>query len=205
MIIHLDNLNYKNIILFDIEYDKTSLVQVAFLILGAKEPSMFEIQKSFNVYIKQSHFLSPFFIQYTNITDAYLRNNGLDLPRARTLVEGVISNIDVNTTLLVGHGIDNDMRLLDDKGFHWSRFSNRYDTYKQAQKLLKRSSLLTLADVAAEDGYFMFNQHNAYADVWGLLHAFAFLNKKETEEENHNEKNAYSYLSLHRRPRSVRS
>ena len=179
MIIKLNNINYQNIILFDIEYDKTSLVQVAFLILGAKEPSMFEIQKSFNVYIKQSHLLSPFFVSYTNITDAYLRNNGLDLPRARTLVERVISNINVNNTLLVGHGIDNDMRLLDKHEICLSRFSNRYDTYKKAKELLQRDNYLSLADVAAEDGYFMFNEHNAYADVWGLLHAFAFLNKEE--------------------------
>lgn len=184
MVIQLNNLEkYKNIILFDIEYDKTSLVQVAFLILGAKEPNMFEVQKSFNVYIKQSHLLSPFFISYTNITDAYLRNNGLDLPRARTLVDSVISNIDVDSTLLVGHGIDNDMRLLDKHEFCLSRFYNKYDTYKKAKKILKRNDCLTLADIAAEDGYFMFNQHNAYADVWGLLHAFAFLNEKEKESK----------------------
>ena len=179
MIIQLKNLNYQNIILFDIEYDKNSLVQVAFLILGAKEPNMFELQKSFNVYIKQSHLLSPFFTSYTNITDAYLRNNGLDLPRARTLADSVISNIDVNNTLLVGHGIDTDMRLLDEHEFGLSRFCHRYDTYKKAKKILKRDYALTLADVAAEDAYFMFNEHNAYADVWGLLHAFAFLNKEE--------------------------
>lgn len=179
MIIQLKNIKYKNIILFDIEYDKNSLVQVAFLILGAKEPNMFEIQKSFNVYIKQSHLLSPFFVSYTNITDAYLRDNGLDLPRARALVDGVISNIDVNDTLLVGHGIDNDMRLLDKEQICLSRFYNRYDTYKKAKAILKRNDCLTLADVAAEDGFFMFNNHNAYADVWGLLHCFCFLNKEE--------------------------
>ena len=183
MIIQLSNINYENIILFDIEYDKNSLVQVAFLILGAKEPNMFEIQKSFNVYIKQSHLLSPFFTSYTNITDAYLRNNGLDLPRARTLANSVISNIDVNKTLLVGHGIDNDMRLLAEHEFCLSRFCNKYDTYKQAKKILKRKNNLTLADIAAEDGYFMFNEHNAYADIWGLLHAFVFLNREENVED----------------------
>ena len=181
MIIQLDNIKQNNIILFDIEYDKASLVQVAFLILGAKQPNMFEIQKSFNVYIKQNHLLSSFFVQYTGITDAYLRDNGLDLPRARALVEQVISNIDVNNVLLVGHGIDNDMRLLDEHDICLSRFSNRYDTYKKAKKMLKRDKFLTLADVAAEDGYFMFNDHNAYADIWGLLHAFAFLNRLENK------------------------
>ena len=182
MIIQLKNIKQKNIILFDIEYDKDSLVQVAFLILGAKGPDMFEIQESFNVYIKQSHLLTPFFTSYTNINDAYLRNNGVDLSRARTLVDQVISDIDVSNTLLVGHGIDNDMRLLDKNDFCLSRFSNVYDTYKGAKKLLNRDNNLTLADIAAEDGFFMYNEHNAYADVWGLLHAFCFLNKGENDE-----------------------
>ena len=183
MIIQLNNIKYKNIILFDIEYDQNSLVQVAFLILGAKELNMFEIQKSFNVYIKQNHLLSPFFTQYTNISDAYLRDNGIDLAGARTLVEQVISNIDTDDVLLVGHGIDNDMRLLDDCNFCLSRFSNRYDTYKKAQKILKRTNNLTVTDLAAEDGYFAFNEHNAYADVWSLLHVFCMLNRLENGNE----------------------
>lgn len=182
MIIKLNNIKQQNIILFDIEYDKTSLVQVAFLILGAKQPNMFEVIESFNVYIKQNHLLSPFFVQYTGITDAYLRDNGLDLPRARSLVEQAIFNIDINNALLVGHGIDNDMRLLDENDICLSRFSNRYDTYKKAKKILKRDKFLTLTDIAAEDGYFIFNEHNAYADVWALLHAFAFLNEKEAKQ-----------------------
>lgn len=181
MIIQLQNIKQKNIILFDIEYDHSSLVQVAFLILCAKEPSMFEIQKSVNVYIKQNHLLSPFFTQYTGITDAYLRDNGLDLPRARSLVESVTFDIDINNTLLVGHGIDNDMRLLDENHFCLSRFLHRYDTYKKAKKILKRTKFLKLTDIAAEDGYFIFNEHNAYADVWALLHAFTFLNRMENK------------------------
>ena len=183
MLLQLYNIKYKNIILFDIEYDKTSLVQVAFLILSAKEPNIYEIQESFNVYIKQDHLLSPFFIQYTNISDAYLRENGIGLSGARALVEEVISNINLSETLLVGHGIDNDMRLLDNCDFCLSRISHKYDTYKKGQKLLKRKNNLTLGDLAAEDGYFVFNEHNAYADVWALLHAFCMLNRLENTNE----------------------
>jgi DNA polymerase III epsilon subunit-like protein len=183
MILQLQNLNkYKNIILFDIEYDNSSLVQVALLILGAKEPHMFEVQKSLNVYIKQNHLLSPFFVKYTNISDAYLRDNGIDLSGARTLVESVIFDIKPEETLLVGHGIDNDMRLLDICKFPFSRFSNICDTYKRAKKLLKRTNNLTLSDLAAEDGYCSFNEHNAYADTWALLHAFCVINRWENNK-----------------------
>ena len=180
MILQLQNLNkYNNIILFDIEYDNSTLVQLAFLILGAKEPNMFEIRKSINVYIKPNHLLSPFFIKYTGITDAYLRDNGLDLSGARALVEDVIFDIKSEDTLLVGHGIDNDMRLLDNCKFSFSRFCNKCDTYKRAKKILKRTNNLTLSDLAAEDGYCAFNEHNAYADVWSLLHAFCVINRLE--------------------------
>ena len=184
MIIKLPNIQYKNIVLFDIEYDHNSLVQIAFIILGAKEPTVYEVQKSFNVYIRQSHPLSSFFTSYTNINDAYLRNNGLDLPRARALVEEVVFDIEVPNTLLVGHGIDNDMRLLDEYNICLSRFSNRYDTYEHAKKVLKRDKRLSLAEVAAEDCYFMFDEHNAYADVWGLLHAFSLLVELEGERND---------------------
>lgn len=183
MILQLQNINYKNIILFDIEYDKTSLIQVAFIILGAKGSNMFELQESFNVYIKPNHLLSRFFVQYTNITDAYLRDNGVDLTGARALVDRVVFNIEPGNTLLVGHGIDNDMRLLDNCKINLSRFFNRYDTYKKAKQILKRNTNLTLTDLAAEDGYFIFNEHNAYADVWALLHSFCMLNRMENENE----------------------
>ena len=184
MIIYLPKLQYKNIILFDIEYDHNSLVQLAFIILGAKGPEVYEVKKSFNVYMKQSHSLSQFFTSYTNINDVYLRNNGLDLPRARALVEEVVFDIEVSDTLLVGHGMDNDMRLLDEYNICLSRFSNRYDTYKHAKKVLKRNQRLSLAEVAAEDCYFMFDEHNAYADVWGLLHAFSLLVELEGEQND---------------------
>ena len=112
MIIKLNNLEkYKNIIFFDVEYDQNSLVQVAFLILGENEPNMFELQKSVNLYVKQSHSLTPFFVKYTNITDEFLCDNGIDLAGARTLVDEVIFNFNFNNTLVVSHGIKNDLDL----------------------------------------------------------------------------------------------
>ena len=81
-------------------------------------------------------------------------------------------------------GNDTDTRLsdllpLEDDTRSDLDVGEAYDTYKKARKMLKRDKWLTLKDVAAEDGYFMFNEHNAYADVWGLLHAFSFLKQKE--------------------------
>ena len=182
MRIKLNNIKQDNIILFDIEYDQNSLVQIAFLILCKIEPNIFELTKSFNVYIKQSHYLNNFFTRYTNITHRYLCDNGVDFPVAKAMVNEVVLNLDLNNTLIVSHGIKNDLKVLKENDIDLYKINNRYCTYDNAKKLLKRTKSLTLKDVAAEGCYYMFNEHNAYADVWGTLYAFSHLNKLEQKE-----------------------
>lgn len=183
MQLKLTNVPYQKIVFFDIEYDQNLLVQLAFLILGAKEPSVFELEQSVNIYIKPSHAISKFFADYTNITNDYLRHNGVDLPGARSLVDEVLFNVDFSNCLLVGHGIDNDLHILQDTHIPLAKIKNRYDTYEKGKKILQRSNRLTLKDLAAEGGYYMFNEHNAYADAWGVVHAFAWLNEMENIDE----------------------
>ena len=169
----------KYIIIFDIEYDQSSLVQLAFLILTKKEPTIFELTKSFNVYVKPNHSLHGFFTRYTNITNDYLCDNGVDLAVAKALVSEVMLDIDVNDTLIVSHGVQNDLELLAANGIDLKKIKNHYCTYTSAKKLLKRNNKLTLQDVATESGYCMFDAHNAYADVLGTLHAFCYLKEIE--------------------------
>jgi hypothetical protein len=54
---------------------------------------------------------------------------------------------------------------MSENGINFNKIKNRYCTYKNAKRLLKRDNCLTLKDVAAEGCYYMFNEHNAYADV----------------------------------------
>jgi DNA polymerase III epsilon subunit-like protein len=169
----------KHIIIFDIEYDQSSLVQLAFLILTKKEPTIFELTKSFNVYVKPNHSLHPFFIRYTNITDDFLCDNGVDLTVAKALVDEVMLDIDLNDALIVSHGVQNDLDLLLANNIDLKKIKEHYCTYNSAKKLLKRNNKLTLQDVATEGGYFMFDAHNAYADVWGTLYAFCYLKEIE--------------------------
>ena len=169
----------KNIIIFDIEYDQTMLVQLAFLILTKKEPTIFELTKSFNVYVKPNRSLTSFFTRYTNITNDFLCDNGVDLPVAKALVDEVILNIDLNDTLIVSHGVQNDLYLLLANGIDFKQIKEHYCTYNHAKKALQRNNHLTLQEVAAEGGYFMFDAHNAYADVWGTLYAFCHLKEIE--------------------------
>lgn len=181
MKIQLQNIKQNNIFIFDIEYDQTLLVQLSFLILSKCEPTMFDIVQSTNIYMKVNQSLSSFFTHYTNITNAFLCDNGIDLAVARTLVRQDILNINPikNDWLIVSHGLKNDITTLERNGFSLQGYNNRYCTYNHAKKLLHRNERLTLRDVAAEGKYFMFNEHNAYADVWGTLYAFAYLNELE--------------------------
>ena len=179
MQLYINNTQYNNIIFFDIEYDGSLLVQLAFLILTKTAPNMYTVSKSINLYVNSSQPLSSFFTRYTHITNDFLCDNGIDLAVAKTLVEESLLDIDLNNCLLVSHGVKNDAEILKRNNFALSKIKNHYCTYNMARKLLQRNSKLGLADIAAEDGYFMFNAHNAYADVWGTLHAFCFLQNLE--------------------------
>ena len=52
---------------------------------------------------------------------------------------------------------------------------------KRQKRILHRTNNISLKDIAALDGYYMFDEHNAYADVWGTLHALCYLTKETTK------------------------
>lgn len=180
MKLNINNVPQDNILIFDIEYDQNVLIQLATLTLRKIESDVFQLTRSTNTYIDPNQSVSSFFMGYTNITNDYLRHNGTDLAGVRSLAHEVVFDVGTNNTLLVSHGLDNDLEILYKNGIDWKTLPNKYDTYKKAKELLQRGSLLTLKDIAQNDGFFMFNEHNAYADAWGTLHAFCWL--KENEE-----------------------
>ena len=180
MQIYIPNTTHKHIILFDVEYDNSLLVQLAFLILTrTNEPNIYALSKSINIYVKPGHSLNSFFTRYTNITNDFLCDNGVDLAVARTLVEDNLLDIDVNDCIVVSHGIKNDLDLLFRNQINFKSIKTHYCTYTMARKLLHRNNRLSLKEVAADGGYYMFNEHNAYADVWGTLYAFCYLKEVE--------------------------
>lgn len=180
MKLYIPNTKEQHIILFDIEYDNSSLVQLAFLILTrTTEPNIYVLSKSVNLYVKQGQSLNTFFTRYTHITNDFLCDNGIDLSVARTFVMDNLLDIDVNNCMVVSHGIKNDLDILFHNGIDFKKIKTHYCTYNMARKLLKRKDKLSLKDVAADGGYYMFNEHNAYADVWGTLYAFCYLKERE--------------------------
>lgn len=164
MQLYLPNIEQPNIIIFDIEYDQNVLVQLALLKLSlrqnAKSPNIFELTQSLNLYVKQGQPLTDFFTSYTNITNAFLCDNGIDLSVARTLVREVVPD----DSLIVSHGTQCDLNILKHNGIDWTSMP-RFCTYEQAKKTLDRKNNVSLKDIAALDGFYTFDEHNAYADV----------------------------------------
>lgn len=179
MQLYIPNLKEQNLIFFDIEYDGPALVQLAFLILTNTEPNIYVLSKSVNLYVRQNHPLNHFFTRYTHITDDFLCDEGIDLSVARTLVQDCLLDVDANNSMIISHGVKNDLDILLQNGINFKQIKTHYCTYNSAKKILKRQDRLSLKNVAAEGGYYMFNEHNAYADVWGTLHAFCFLKERE--------------------------
>ena len=172
--------NINDIVIFDVEYDGPLLVQLASLILSrTTEPNIFALAKSFNVYVDVGRPLTSFFTRYTNITNEFLCDNGVDLSVARSLVKEHLLDIDVNNSMIVSHGVKNDLELLTQNNIDLKQIAVHYCTYDAAKKILRRNNRLSLKAVSLEGGYYMFNEHNAYADVWGTLYAFCRLKELE--------------------------
>ena len=112
MKLNINNVPQDNILIFDIEYDQNVLIQLATLTLCKIESDVFQLTRSTNIYIDPNQSVSSFFMGYTNITNDYLRHNGTDLAGARSLAHEVVFDVGTNNTLLVSHGLDNDLDIL---------------------------------------------------------------------------------------------
>ena len=180
MQVHLPNIQNKNIIIFDIEYDQGSLVQIAWVTLQRIENSncLYQLAQSMNLYIQQPKFVSKFFKNYTNIDDKFLEENGISLQSVQEIIKSTVPP----NTLIVSHGVKCDIEILKSNGIDWSNYDH-YCTYENSKKILNKTTNLTLKDIAALDGYYLFDEHNAYADVWGTLHALCYLKSQESKNE----------------------
>ena len=184
MRIQFKNVPQNKIVFFDIEYDRTNLVQLACLIFTqTEEQDIYELNTSFNMYIKGVQPVTHFFSGYTGITNDFLDEYGLNIEDAKDVLDSTLSNLLDEETLVVSHGVANDIYILNENDIRIYNKCKPYCTYTKAKQLLKRDCQLRLSDIAAEGQYCIFNEHNAYADVWGTLYAFAYLNELENKKE----------------------
>lgn len=188
MIALFKNIDYEHILIFDAEYNEGDLIQFAGLLFRKIDKDIFQIEKSFNTYVKleEGKYVNRFIQDFTGITNSFLDAFGISLTEAK---EGIEDLLDVEGSLLVvAHGLENDRRVLIGNNIDlYLRNDEVVDgmcTYNAAKRLLNRDKKLNLTDVAADAGVFLSNGHNAFDDAWATVSVFCLLRKLEDEKKN---------------------
>jgi hypothetical protein len=130
-------------------------------------------------------------VEYTNITNSFLENNGVSLKDVQTIVyEDFLANVDFKNVMVISHGLKNDRLILLQNGINLSYRDNikrhpidGFCTFNNAKTILGRDNHLTAKDLALEAGYYIHQAHNAFNDVWAEVAIFTFLKKLEKQKE----------------------
>jgi hypothetical protein len=182
MILFFKGIKHKHILVCDIEYDRSNIVQFAALLfknIDAKN-SLYQIEGSINIFLQQDN-IDSYITKYTGINQSTLKTYGQSQEEFVKQYNSLVKSVDMADTLFVSHGSKNDRKILKD-----SRLielpKHSFCTYRNAKRILERSSDLTLFKVASEAGYFLDNAHDAFGDAWATVAALSFLLKLDGEE-----------------------
>ena len=193
MIIKAYNEKHNYLLFIDLEFSNQKLVHFAGLLFKNIDDETYQLARSINIYISQK-VCYPF-MEYTNITNNFLEENGIPLDDARALIfDDFLNNIPLNEIEVISHGLKNDRLVLVASGINLSSCGDNpidgYCTYMNARRILNRQNHLTLNDVAEDCGYYLHSAHNAYNDVWAEVSVFTGLKKLEKQnslKENEHE------------------
>lgn len=188
MIVLFKGIKADHVMIFDAEYNEGDLIQFSAILFRKIEKDIFQIEKSFTLYVKIEGKINSFIKDFTGITDEFLEKNGIPLHRAR---EEIYNFMDVKDgkLIVVSHGIYNDRQTLlnNDIDLYSDRNGNDIEgicTYTAAKRLLKRDKRLTLTDIAAESGIYLSNGHNAFDDTLATVSVFCLVCKLEEEQKH---------------------
>jgi DNA polymerase III epsilon subunit-like protein len=182
MIVFFKGMKHQHIFVCDIEYDNSKVIQFAGLLFKNIDykNSLYQIQGSINIFLKQDN-VSSYARRYTGIEQQFLDSVGETEQDFILSYKEMFRGTEVEDTLFVSHGSKNDRKILKTiPGIDLPQHS--YCTYRNAKRILKRESKLTLTDIANEAGYFLDNAHDAFADAWATVAALSFLLKIDGEE-----------------------
>lgn len=185
MIIKAYNEHHEYLLFVDLEFSQKKLVQFAGLLFKQIDNETYQLMKSINTYITQT-VCYPF-VDYTQITNNFLVENGISLKDAQLLItEDFLKDIPLSQLEIISHGLKNDRMVLKESGINLINYNNKpidgYCTYTNSSKILKRFTNLTLCDIAQEAGYY-YSPHNAYNDVWAEVSVFTYLKKIEQQQK----------------------
>lgn len=186
MVIKAYNENHNYLLFIDLEFNNQKLVQFAGLLFKKIESETFQLMRSINVYITQK-VCYPF-MEYTNITNNFLVDNGVSLEDAKALIlDDFLKDIPLNELVIISHGLKNDRLVLSEASINLTMSDNKpidgYCTYMNSRRILGRLNNLTLEDVSKEAGYYLHSAHNAFNDVWATVSVFTYLKKIEKQLE----------------------
>lgn len=180
------------LLFIDLEFDNTKLIQFAALLFKSiDEDGGYQLMRSYNAYVSAT-VCYPF-AEYTKITNNFLAENGVPLKDVKSFIfDELLKEVPLNKVELISHGLRNDRVILIENGINLSNIDGKapidgYCTFKNARRILKRTTELSLNDLALELGFYMFAPHNAYNDVWATVAVFTYLKKlEEIENDNKN-------------------
>lgn len=191
MIIKAYNDKHKYLLFIDIEFDMKKLVQFAGLLFKRiDEDGTYQLMRSYNAYVN-TKICYPF-KEYTRITNNWLEDNGVPLEDIKIFImEDLLNDVDPHDLEIISHGLKNDRLILQENGINLSNYLeggvrkpiDGYCTCNNARRILKRTTHLTLEELAEESGFFLYAAHNAFNDVWAEVSVFTTLKKIEAGEK----------------------
>lgn len=186
MIIKCYNENHPYLIFIDLEFNNKTLVQFAGLLFKRIDTDTYQLMRSCNQYIT-TKVCFPF-IEYTNITNGFLQENGVSPQDLRSIVfNDFLADVSLKDVMVISHGLKNDRLVLIHNGINLTLIDDHkcpidgYCTFNNAKRILNREKKVSASDLAAECGYYLHHAHNAYNDVWAEVAIFTYLKKMELQ------------------------
>lgn len=182
MILYIKNIEskYKHLLFLDTEFIDDQLIQIAMLRFKRLENNLWELNGGYNQYLDNNIKLPSFFIELTGIDKEFLNECGKNLEELRFSISTALvkDGLSPATTLLIGHDLKCDIKSMKKTIDIFSEFENRFCTYTTAKKQKKELNGYTLTELAEQGLYVHLAPHNAYGDVWALVHVFEWLKNK---------------------------
>ena len=184
MALYFPNVKQDKIVFLDTEFmEGHQLIQAAFMIYErVDDKDLYFLTTSLNVYVNTR--VSPAFETYTGIKTGFLGNFGVTPYDANRVINNFIKKNNLNgcNTLVVGHGIKQDLLVLREFGCPIE--NTTYDTMENAKTVLERQKELKLSDLLLDAGLIQGVAHDAYQDTRNLVPIFAHLKWVEEIKKN---------------------
>lgn len=170
---------HKTLMFIDTEFEGERIIQFSGLVFIYKQPNIYELNSSFNLYLNDHIELSKFTTDFTGISNDFIEKYGIDDKYLNRFWKEITSNYE--DIMIIGHDMHNDLHVLFKNGVNIDQY-DYYDTYQKAKHYWTKEESYTVQALAGAQGFFLYSPHDSFSDAWGLIPIFAEL--KEIELNN---------------------